>query len=148
MKIRIAESTDDIAACYPVMKQLRKDLTETQFVHKVRHLQKSGYMLAYLEASGNIVSVAGFRLGESLSWKRYLYVDDLVTSSGERSKGHGSALLDWLTRFALKAGCETLHLDSGVERERAHLFYKREGLTLPAYHFSKHVGTQQTNHKT
>jgi hypothetical protein len=46
-----------------------------------------------------------------------------------------SAMLDWLHRYARKQGCEQLHLDSGIQREQAHRFYHREGMTTAAYHF-------------
>jgi GNAT superfamily N-acetyltransferase len=121
------------------MKELRPDIAEQTFVQKVRELQKFGYQLAYLEVSGRPVAVAGYRISESLAWKRYLYVDDLVTLANVRSKGYGSMLLQWLTDLASREGCEQFHLDSGVQRKDAHRFYEREGLQLPAYHFAKNV---------
>jgi len=66
---------------------------------------------------------------------RILYVDDLSTDEQHRSKGYGKLLLDWLKAEAKAHGCEQLHLDSGVQRERAHRFYCREGLTICCYHF-------------
>ncbi|HXF68471.1 MAG TPA: ACT domain-containing protein [Thermoflexus sp.] len=137
MEILIANSDTEIAACYYVMRELRPHITEESFVAKVRVLEKSGYMLAYLKESGRPVAVAGFRIGENLAWGRFLYVDDLVTLSSHRSRGFGSALLSWLTDFAEKEGCAQLHLDSGVQRKDAHRFYEREGLQLTSYHFSK-----------
>jgi GNAT superfamily N-acetyltransferase len=127
------------------MKELRPDIAEEKFVQKVRELHKFGYQLVYLEVSGKPVAVAGFRISESLAWKRYLYVDDLVTLSNERSKGYGSILLKWLTDLAAREGCEQFHLDSGVQRKDAHRFYEREGLQLPSYHFAKYItnGTSQ-----
>lgn len=59
-----------------------------------------------------------------------------MTAGSERSKGHGKALLGWLRQLALESGCDALHLDSGVQRKRAHRFYLREGLELSSYHFS------------
>jgi GNAT superfamily N-acetyltransferase len=139
MNIQIANTDSEIAACYPVMKQLRPDIAEEKFVQKIRELQKFGYQLVYLEVSGKPVAVAGFRISESLAWKRYLYVDDLVTLTNERSKGYGSRLLKWLTDLASRERCEQFHLDSGVQRKDAHRFYEREGMQLPSYHFAKYV---------
>jgi GNAT superfamily N-acetyltransferase len=139
MNIHIANTDSEIEACYSVMKELRPDIAEEKFVQKVRELQKFGYQLVYLEVSGKPVAVAGFRISESLAWKRYLYVDDLVTLTNERSKGYGSMLLKWLTELASREGCEQFHLDSGVQRKDAHRFYEREGMELPSYHFAKYV---------
>jgi GNAT superfamily N-acetyltransferase len=69
-------------------------------------------------------------------------VDDLVTADSERSKGHGKALLAWLRKLAVDEGCEVFHLDSGVQRKRAHAFYEREGMDLSSYHFSVRLKTR------
>lgn len=64
-----------------------------------------------------------------------MYVDDLVTVSTERSKGHGKALLEWLQDRARADGCAELHLDSGMQRTDAHRFYERNGVHVSGYHF-------------
>jgi GNAT superfamily N-acetyltransferase len=147
MDIRIANTDAEIEACFPVLKELRPDIHKDDFIRKIRNLQKSGYVLAYIEVAGMPVAAAGFRLGESLAWKRYLYVDDLVTLQTERSKGYGAALMTWLTDYALREGCEQLHLDSGVQRKNAHRFYEREGMKLPSYHFAKYVASDAAHEK-
>ena len=139
MDVCIATTDREIAACYPVLKELRQDLVEAEFVPKIRGLEKRGYMIAFMTVAGKPVSVAGFRLGESLAWKRYLYVDDLVTLNQERSKGYGTVMLNWLTTFARDKGCSTFHLDSGIQRKDAHRFYEREGMQMASYHFAKYV---------
>ena len=49
------------------------------------------------------------------------------------------ALLAWLRRLAVECGCDVIHLDSGVQRKRAHAFYRREGLELAGYNFSERL---------
>jgi GNAT superfamily N-acetyltransferase len=139
MEIRIAKSDAQIAACYPVMRELRPHVEERSFVSRVREMEKSGYLLACLEDAGMPSAVAGFRLGENLAWGRYLYVDDLVTLASCRSRGMGTALLSWLEKFAEREGCGQLHLDSGVQRKDAHRFYEREGLKLSSYHYARMI---------
>jgi GNAT superfamily N-acetyltransferase len=137
MEIRIAQSDGEIAACFPVMKELRPHLDGASFVARVRLQEQTGYRLACVTVSGSPVAVAGFRVGENLAWGRFLYVDDLVTLPGERSHGYGKALLDWLENYATTEGCGQLHLDSGIQRKEAHRFYEREGLKISSYHFNK-----------
>lgn len=136
MKIKIACTDAELAACFPVMKELRSHLEAETFVTRIRDLEKKGYQLAYLQEQDQPLAVAGFRLGESLAWGRFLYVDDLVTALDQRSQGFGSVLLSWLRDLALKEGCDQLHLDSGVQRKDAHRFYEREGLQLASFHFA------------
>lgn len=134
--IRLAESNADIAACYPVLRELRPHLSASSFVARVQELQEFGYALASLREADSVVAVAGFRLSANLAWGRFLYVDDLVTLDAHRSRGAGAALLSWLARYAADRGCEQLHLDSGVQRGDAHRFYRREGLQVTSYHFA------------
>ena len=136
-EIRVAESDEEIAACYGVMRELRPHIPEQDFVARVRRQQAAGYRLAYRSREGRPVAAAGFRLGETLAWDRFLYVDDLVTLEVERSRGHGAALLRWLAARAREAGCQGLQLDSGVQRKDAHRFYEREGLSISSYHFAR-----------
>jgi GNAT superfamily N-acetyltransferase len=135
MKIDLATSDDEIRACYPVMRELRPQLREEEFLTRVRKLESGGYRLAAMANTQGAVAVAGFRIGESLAWGRYLYVDDLVTLTDQRSKGYGSALLNWLRIYGSKQGCRQLHLDSGMQRLEAHRFYIREGMTQTSLHF-------------
>jgi len=132
---KIAVTDAEIAACYPVMKELRPHIEEGEFVARVRAQQARGYELAFLAVDGRPVAVAGFRMGENLAWGRHLYVDDLVTAAEHRSRGYGALLLAWLRSLAKERGCRELHLDSGVQRKDAHRFYLREGMTLSSYHF-------------
>jgi GNAT superfamily N-acetyltransferase len=81
-------------------------------------------------------AVAGFRIAEFLAWGRILYVDDLVTASAQRSRGHGQALFDWLVARARANGCAQLHLDSGVQRFDAHRFYLRQRMSITSHHFA------------
>lgn len=143
MQIHLAKSDEEVAACYPVIRELRPHISEESFVPRVRQLEKAGYMLAFVEESGRPVAVAGFRIGESLSWGRFLYVDDLVTLSTRRSHGFGARLVDWLTGYATDNGCSQLHLDSGIQRKDAHRFYEREGMPMTGYHFAKQIAPRR-----
>jgi GNAT superfamily N-acetyltransferase len=139
MNIRIATTDSEIAACYPVMHELRPHIPEDQFLSRVRSQQKTGYQLAFVEQSDGVVVVAGFRVGENLAWGRFLYVDDLVTLPSRRSNGFGSSLLAWLREFAVKESCAQMHLDSGIQRKDAHRFYEREGMSIASLHFVENI---------
>ncbi len=128
-----------IADCYDVMAELRPHIMRERWVADVRALEAGGYRLACVRDAGRVVAVAGYRIADNLFCGRHLYVDDLVTAEAARSKGHGKALLAWLRALAVENGCDTFHLDSGVQRKRAHAFYRREGLELSSYHFSERL---------
>lgn len=136
------ESDEAILDCYDVVAELRPHVARDGFVALVRELQKDGLRLACIREGGRVVAVAGYRVSANLFAGRHLYVDDLVTAEGERSKGHGKALLAWLRDLAIQEDCDLFHLDSGVQRKRAHAFYQREGMELASYHFSQRLKPQ------
>ena len=133
--IHIAETPAEIAACFPVMAQLRPQYAQDEFMTRVQRQIKDGYRLASLSANGVVQAVAGYRFIENLAWGRFLYVDDLVTDQAARSQGCGKALLAWLTEHARQNRCAQLHLDSGAHRKDAHRFYLREGMENAGFHF-------------
>ena len=133
--IHIAETPAEIAACFPIMSQLRPQYGQDDFMTRVQRQMKDGYRLASLSTDGIVQAVAGYRLLENLAWGRFLYVDDLVTNQNSRSQGHGKTLLAWLTAHAHRQGCAQLHLDSGAHRKDAHRFYLREGMENLGFHF-------------
>jgi GNAT superfamily N-acetyltransferase len=134
-----AETDDAIVACYDVMAELRPHIAREAFLPTVRAMQKDGLRLACIREDGRVVAVAGYRVSTNLFCGRHLYVDDLVTAEAARSRGHGKALRAWLRARAVAEDCDVFHLDSGVQRKRAHQFYLREGLELAGYHFSERL---------
>lgn len=127
MTIRVATSDEEIARCFAVMGQLRRHLERDDFVARIRRQQSQGYRLAYVEADGRSVAVAGYRISKKLSSGRFLFVDALVTDEGERSKGLGARLLMWLQEEEAAAGCDSLQLDTGIQRKDAQRFYSAKG---------------------
>ena len=136
VEVRLMSSDADITACYPVMKQLRPHIAAEQFVARVRHQMAEGYQLLAASGRGRLVAVAGFRISQNLAWGRFLYVDDLVTESSERSKGYGDVLMRWLIERARADKLDELHLDSGVQRFDAHRFYLTHRMKISSHHFA------------
>ena len=135
--IGIAQTAEDIRRCFPVMRELRPHFDDVdKFVERVERQQQEGYLLAFVEADGEVRAVAGYRFLESLFSGKFLYVDDLVTRSTDRSSGFGGQLLDWLIEQARAHGCEQLELDSGVQRFDAHRFYFAQRMKISSYHFA------------
>jgi GNAT superfamily N-acetyltransferase len=134
--VSLAETDSDIADCFPVMSQLRPQLRQDEFVARIRRKEAESYRLAFLrDETGRVRSVAGFRFMDRLHAGLVLYVDDLVTDSEARSRGHGDQLFDWLVTHARKNKCQALTLDSGTHRVDAHRFYLRKRMRIACFHF-------------
>jgi GNAT superfamily N-acetyltransferase len=125
------------------MRELRPEYRdEGAFVARIEDvLRPQGYRLlaAFLPEPQAAVAVAGFRVGDSLAWGRYLYVDDLSTLPEARCQGHAGALLAWLIGEARHLGCTQVHLDSGTGSGRfdAHRLYYNHGLAIHSHHFAR-----------
>src|ERR1700687_4009587 len=92
-RIAIAKTPAEIRRCHPVMRELRPHFAKPQkFIERVQRQQRDGYLLAFLEAQGEVRAVAGYRFLESLFSGRFIYVDDLVTRDGDRPHGFGGKL--------------------------------------------------------
>ena len=135
IRIGLAESDEDILACHAVLVELRPHVGYRALLERVRLQEREGYRLLVLREGPDVAAVAGFRVAHNLAWGRFLYVDDLVTAERRRSAGHGQRLMDWLLDHARGAGCDELHLDSGVQRFGAHRFYLRWGMDITSHHF-------------
>ncbi len=136
VKIALAVGDEEIRDCYAVMAELRPHVSAEDFLPRVRRqMEIAGYKLAYL-SDGEVKAVGGFRVSECLAWGKFVYVDDLVSKDGERSKGYGGQLFDWLVEYARGEGCDQFHLDSGVQRFGAHRFYLNRRMFIEGHHFS------------
>lgn len=137
--VNLATSEQELLDCYPVMAELRPHIRREEFVPTVRRLAESGgYRVAYLSAGG-VKAVAGFRMGEWLAGGKYLEIEDLVAASGERAKGYGGELFDWLLRHAAENGCDQIRLVSHVARFDAHRFYLNRRMIIEAHYFSRQL---------
>lgn len=138
IELRHAADDGDVAACFPVLQQLRPQLADRkELVARVRRQQEAGYRLLIARHGERVVGAAGYRLQENLIRGRFVYVDDLAVLEGERRHGTGAALLDEVARLAQADGCLWMTLDTGLGNALAQRFYFRRGMLSSALHFAK-----------
>jgi GNAT superfamily N-acetyltransferase len=134
--IRTLTTDAELRVAWPLVAQLRPEFDEPRFLTQMqRQIADGCRATALFDGDGVPRAFACWRVMEMLAVGRHVYVDDLVTDSATRSRGHGKALLDWLKAEARRLGCARLQLDSGTQRQDAHAFYLREGLRIEAFHF-------------
>ena len=137
MTIAFATTDDEISDCYGVMSQLRTHIAPEDFLPRVRRqMDDFDFRLAYLKDEGEVKAVAGIRVSEWLHGGKYLEIDDLVAKDGERSKGYGGLLFDWIVDLARAEQCDHVRLLSGVQRFDAHRFYLKKRMNIEAHYFS------------
>ena len=137
----IPPGDDRLRAVYPVMRELREELTEDDFnaIYAAEH--PHGFRIAAVFDGDECRAAAGYRLMTNFVNGRHLYVDDLVTAEAWRSHGYGRLLNEFLTGVARREDCTSVQLDSNVRRRDAHHFYFRERYSIAAFHFVRLVRT-------
>ena len=131
-------NADLLAQAQVIHRQLRAGLPE-DYVGRMRQIFDAGAEMAVARIGPEVVGLTVFRVMEKTFTGRELYCDDLVTDEKRRSSGVGHALMTYMERVARERKCDVLCLDSGTQRQQAHKFYFREGLTVTAFHFSRRL---------
>ncbi len=128
-----------LLAAERVHRQLRPHLRE-DYVGRMKEVLAGGAEMAVALVGGEVAGVTVFRVLEKTHSGRDLYCDDLVTDEARRSTGVGRALMQYMEKVARSRSCDTFSLDSGSQRQQAHRFYFREGMTITSFHFDKKPG--------
>lgn len=129
-------ATDWLARAEAVHRQLRPYLP-ADYAAKMRRVFAGGGRMRIAADGEQVQGVAVWRVVENTADGRFVYIDDLVTAEMSRSTGVGRALFRSIEDSARAVGCDKLTLDSGTQRQRAHTFYFREGMTISSFHFGK-----------
>ena len=65
---------DQLKEAFPILNQLRTDLTEETYIELFNEMQKDGYRLLALRNNGEIVSLAGFSWRVNFYNKRHIFI--------------------------------------------------------------------------
>lgn len=125
MEIREAINEQDWEQVYRLLVELRKDLQKEEYLNRLQAMREEGYKVFCLfNDEEEIVSLAGVIIRTNFYAGRHVFVYDLVTKSTERSKGCGKQLLQYVEEWGAQQNCQTIGLDSGLQRKDAHRFYE------------------------
>lgn len=138
LNIREAITKQEILNCFPVLSELRPQLTQETYNVKVQAMQNTGYHLMYLQDNKNelVTSILGYRVFENLAWGKIFYIDDLSTLPNYRQQGYASKLLEWSFDKAKSIACEQLHLDIGFESQEAQRLYLKYNFNFSCQHMA------------
>lgn len=123
-----AKSRQDLERVYPIISELRKDLTQEEFfnIYEKAH-STDNYEIVAIENHGQILAVMGYRILFDFVHNKHFYIDDLVATENHRSRGLGAKLLEYAEELAKKLECKGLRLCTGVDNERGRKFYEKNG---------------------
>lgn len=138
--LRHADSEADIAACFPVMQELRPHLADAaELVERVLRQRGAGYRILAAWDGAVAVGLAGYRMQENLVRGRFCYVDDLVVREDFRRGGLGAQLLDGVAAETRAQSCRHLVLDTAIDNRLGQRFYFRYGMLPAALRFAMTV---------
>ena len=133
----------DVALAYAALGELRPQspaMISPLSLQAWVETHPDGYRLLGSFGDGAQAAAAlGFRIMTTLYQGRQLYIDDLVTLPEARGQGHARALLAWAEAEARRLDCQSVDLDSNVQRYVAHRQYLKFGMDITAHHFGKEL---------
>jgi GNAT superfamily N-acetyltransferase len=136
-------SGGDAAPLAALMTELGYPTTEEDMRERFRVIGEEPHYRTFIaEYRGEVVGMAGalksyyFELNGS-----YVRLGALVTKSGHRNKGVGSALVEAVEQWAGAIGANAIVLNCGnrEERKAAHIFYQRIGFEAKSTGYMKRI---------
>ncbi|CAM4446386.1 GNAT superfamily N-acetyltransferase [Paenibacillus endophyticus] len=122
---------------FPVMNELRTNMTLELFIETVKTMTNEGYQLIAIYDNNEIAGVTGIICRTNFYYGKHVFVYDLVTKSSVRSKGYGARLLDYVYQIGKEQECKVVALDSAFNNSKAHKFYHQMGFEQFCYSFRK-----------
>lgn len=133
-----AQEKNDFERFYPVMKELRKELSFDDYMTICQNAHEAdGYEIVAIEADKKVLAVMGYRILHDFVHGKHLYIDDLVSTESHRSQGLGTELLKYAENRARELGCRGLRLCTGIDNEQGKKFYERNGWKLRSFAYKK-----------
>jgi GNAT superfamily N-acetyltransferase len=135
--LRHAEAESELAACFPVIRELRPHLADVrEFLSRAQRQFTGGYRLLAAWQGAQPLGLAGYRVQENLIRGRFCYVDDLVVAASARRGRIGARLLDAVGDEARALGITRLVLDTAIDNALGQRFYFRYGMLPTGLHFA------------
>lgn len=133
-----AQEKNDFERFYPVMKELRKELSFDDYMTICQNAHEAdGYEIVAIEADKKVLAVMGYRILHDFVHGKHLYIDDLVSTESHRSQGLGTELLKYAENRARELDCKGLRLCTGIDNEQGKKFYERNGWKLRSFAYKK-----------
>ena len=130
MEIRLARM-EDADAAYALMCDMEATRLNEEAFRRIYAdiLNNSMSPCLVAEEESAVVGFLHLRMEEQLCrCGRVAEVMELIVRSDLRSRGIGARLLEAAAQLARESGCIRLEVASNMVRERAHAFYRKQGM--------------------
>lgn len=121
MEIRELNGETERHKAVPILRQLWSNTDPDEVLAWTGEEQ---YRLFGRFDGGDMVGVAGVLVTELLHHARHAWLYDLVIDEPHRGAGHGTALIQFVEKWAEERGCEYVALASPLAKEDVHRYYE------------------------
>lgn len=140
MYVQEVKTVKQFEEVFPVLKQLRTNLSEEEALSLWDRMKEERYQLfAMYNEQEEVVTLAGIGICINFYHEKHVFLYDLITAEAHRSKGYGEKMLSHIELWGREHGCSSVVLTSAFPRIDAHRFYEREGYEKASYSFRKQI---------
>lgn len=140
MRIQEVKTVEQFQGVFPVLQQLRTNLSEEEALSLWHVMKGEGYQLfAMYNEQELVVTLAGVAICTNFYNEKHVFLHDLITAETHRSKGYGERMLSYIEEWGREQECSYVALTSSFVRKDAHRFYEREGYEKVSYAFRKQL---------
>ena len=116
------------------------DITSDVYDRVIKIYNADKYEVFIAEENGAVIGFVGIMRGLAFELDgEYVRVIALAVSHAYRSKGIGSRLEARVEKYAEEIGANSIVISSGLNRNRAHVFYGNKGYEKKGYSFIKRL---------
>lgn len=133
MQFREASEKEDFMKCWEVMQLLRPQLNLDRYLTLMLYMLDEGYRLIYLEESGKVVSICGYRYTTMLDRGRSISIDDLCTRPEDRGKGYATLLLNHVLDEATEEEMQGIYAGMAFNRYEAQKMFIMKGFKMTGH---------------
>lgn len=148
MKLQIQELTTipEMLAQIETMRFLYPNLTIEKYEAYLSEMVPRNYIQIGVFEEEHCVGITGCWTATKLWTGKYLEIDNFVVDPGQRSKGIGKLLTDYIEQKALDSDCSSIVLDAFTGNFAAHRFYYNQGYGPKGFHFVKILDETKLTH--
>ena len=145
MIIREMEAKDMMGVVGLIRSELGYDDISSDVYDRVNRIYNTeNYLIFIAEEEGSVIGFVGIMRGLAFELDgEYVRVIALAVSTGYRGKGIGIKLKARVEQDARETGANSIVISSGLNRNRAHVFYANQGYEKKGYSFIKLLQTEK-----
>ena len=141
MIIREMEAKDVMGVVSLIRNELGyDDISSDVYDRVIRIYNAENYVTFIAEEDGAVIGFVGIMRGLAFELDgEYVRIIALAVSRGYQSLGVGSKLEARVEQYATETGANSIVISSGLNRNRAHVFYGNKGYEKKGYSFIKRM---------